>query len=116
MEHEVNLLVKWVDAAYLKGDGRQVSLFYDNWTSLGPLTHQMNAEEIRWGAQPMPCDWWNPEVVWLIPASFSKRYPRFCEVIMHSGLEGQAHLESFLISGLMSACNKCRSSWTKAWM
>lgn len=57
------------------GDGRRVSLFYDQWLDIGPLHQLMQNDMKNWGDTLKVRDWWDQISGWCIPRSFSRKYP-----------------------------------------
>lgn len=56
------------------GDGRQTSLFYDNWLEIGLLADNMQKDMKIWGDQLKVYDWWKQNIGWSIPVRFTKKY------------------------------------------
>lgn len=63
------------------GDGRQTSLFYDNWLKCGNLARYMNSDMHVWGEEAIVQQWWQCGKGWNIPQSFSRIYPQLAEEI-----------------------------------
>lgn len=66
----------------LIGDGRQTSLFYDDWLDCGPLIHIIGEEEVaNWGLSLTVNDWWNDNNGWKIPRSFVRRFRELATLV-----------------------------------
>lgn len=68
------------------GNGRNTSLFHDNWLCIGNLTKYMNADMKVWGENIKVCQWWHEERGWSIPTSFSRHYPHLATEISTKNL------------------------------
>lgn len=60
---------------YNLGDGRQISLFYDNWLSIGPIKEIIGDNAMIWGGNFNVRVWWNDRDGWVLPNSFCRRHP-----------------------------------------
>lgn len=56
------------------GDGRQISLFYDDWLCMGAIG-DICGNTSSWGSNLTVSNWINPAGGWSIPGSFCRRYP-----------------------------------------
>lgn len=74
---------------YNIGDGRQMSLFYDNWLQSIPIVETIGNNVSSWGESLTVRSWWNSNG-WSIPASFSRRYPEIAATIQRCSLNEMA--------------------------
>lgn len=63
------------------GDGRQTSLFYDNWLPNGALVQRLNVDVSIWGQNLTVHQWTNGNGNWNIPLSFKRRFPTIANEI-----------------------------------
>lgn len=66
---------------YNLGDGRQMSLFYDNWLHIGSIRDIIGDTTIVWGSDVSVNNWWDYGGQWNIPISFCRRYPNIVDEI-----------------------------------
>lgn len=60
--------------SYTLGDGRQISLFYDQWLQSGPIIDKIGDSAYIWGENLTVDSWWNPRGEWNMPRSFCRRF------------------------------------------
>lgn len=66
---------------YIVGDGRQLSLFYDNWMQTVPIRDSINSNIANWGSELKVRSWWSTSGEWCIPSSFCRRHPNIVQTM-----------------------------------
>lgn len=76
------------------GDGRQFSLFYDDWLQQGTISELIGNRVSSWGMNLKVRDWWSDEGLRL-PSSFSRRHPDIAAVILRVQLSNDPDVASW---------------------